>query len=178
MEDGGWGVGRLGGDGGGWWVVAVIFDLRVMCRLHTCKGDFHRSNMREWDGLGIRGTYLFEQFPKRDQNLSLCARFVRGSWILWHVQARYPQPATCAGDTDQVLQDDVGLFLVAVLADCLIPNTVNGTVYHAAVGFDDLVHGIRLGEVDWRALGDLGSDGESFRNSVNDVNAASTEDGS
>ncbi len=131
-------------------------------------GDFCQAGKKGW-------AYLFEQLPERDQNLSLATLFIGCSRIFWDIKSRYAQSPACTSYADQIFQNDVGFLLIATLVDGLISHTIDGSVHHSSIGFDDLVDSIGFAEVNRGALRDFSGRSQSLRDTVNDVDARGAE---
>jgi hypothetical protein len=110
---------------------------------------------------------LLKQLAKADQELSFPSLLIGRSGVSRHVQTRDPQPASRARDVDELVENHVRDFFVAVPAHGLVAYGIDRAIYHAAIGFDDLVDWVAISEVDGYAADFLGGV-EAFFHLVND----------
>ena len=79
------------------------------------------------------------------------------------------QPTCRPRDGNNLLEHNVGHFLITTTTSGLVSHSIDSTIDHAAVVFDDLLDGVALAEVNGCASDLLGL-GKTLWHTVDDVN--------
>lgn len=111
--------------------------------------------------------YLFKELSEAKADHSLGRSLVRSARIARDVKTWNSKTTTGSGNADHVLENNIGLFLIAAVAYSLITDSINRSINLSVVGLDDHIHGIALGEVNGSAA-DFLSGLKTLSNAVDD----------
>jgi hypothetical protein len=95
-----------------------------------------------------------------------------------NVKSRNTKTAGSSGDADELIKDNVRLFLITALVHCLVADSIDSAVNHlSTIELDDLVYGVTLGEVN-ALTADLLCSIQSLLDLIHNVDlTGSTKDG-
>ncbi|KAI6773624.1 hypothetical protein HG531_000473 [Fusarium graminearum] len=101
--------------------------------------------------------YLFKELAKAKTDHALCRCLVRSTGIAGDVKTWDSKAATGSGNADHVLKNNVRLLSITTIADGLITDSIDRSInLLSAIGLDDQIYSVTLGEVNGCAANLLG----------------------